>query len=53
MKELQKVDSSHNLPICPKCNETKFVRCEQTDKMNSVIYICEKCRVYWYGVYYD
>lgn len=41
-----------NLPICPKCNDTKFVKQERSIKMFVILYKCEKCNISWSTIDY-
>ena len=38
-----------NLPICPKCNETKHVEEERCIKLlrNLITFRCKECKISW------
>ena len=45
-----------DLPICPKCNDTKNVREESCIPCIAGIdigYSCETCQIVWYGLKYN
>lgn len=42
-----------NLPICPKCNDTKYVKQEKSTKMDQVCYKCESCLIDWDSINYE
>ena len=48
---MEKSMSNLNLPICPKCNETKYITEEQCVKMliNLVTFRCQECKISWDG----
>ena len=53
MGSLGRVQANNlDLPICPKCNDTKHIKDEGTVPCiigYDVYYKCTKCKINWYG----
>ncbi len=46
---------NRNLPICPKCNDTKHITKEPCVKLlpNLVTFRCSDCKISWDGYSYE